>query len=87
MFLVLLFLLTFFVNRESRGFCFIYFNNAKDADDALDNLNGYDFEGRRIRVEKAKRNKPRDQTPGRYLGNYKSRNGGSSRRSNSSYRY
>ena len=46
----------------------------KDAEDAIENLNGYDLEGRRIRVEKAKRNKPRDQTPGRYLGHYKSRN-------------
>lgn len=60
--------------RESRGFAFIYFATMKDADEAADNLNGYELEGRKIRVEKAKRNKPRDQTPGRYLGHYKSRN-------------
>lgn len=56
----------------------------KDAEEAVENLNGYDLEGRRIRVEKAKRNQPRDKTPGRYLGHYKSRN--VVRRSNS-YRY
>lgn len=69
---IFIFLLFFF--RESRGFAFVYFATSKDADEAVDNLNGYELEGRKIRVEKAKRNKPRDQTPGRYLGHYKSRN-------------
>ena len=68
------FALIFYFFRESRGFAFITFNNVKDADEALDALNGLELEGRKIRVEKAKRNKPREKTPGRYLGHYKPRN-------------
>jgi transformer-2 protein len=55
-------------SRESRGFGFVNMVSVEDADRVIDALNGAELNGRAISVEKAKRNKPRTPTPGRYQG-------------------
>lgn len=40
----------------------------KDAQQAVDGLREYEFEGRTISVERAKRNGPHSRTPGAYMG-------------------
>lgn len=40
----------------------------KDAQQAIDGLREYEFEGRHIAVERAKRDGPHSRTPGAYLG-------------------
>lgn len=40
----------------------------RDAQQAIDALREYEFEGRQISVERAKRNGPHSRTPGTYLG-------------------
>jgi transformer-2 protein len=42
-------LLTIF-NRESRGFCFIYFNDKEDAVKAMEAVNGKEIEGKSVRI-------------------------------------
>lgn len=56
------------MTRESRGFAFVTFEDNRDAADAVKDLNGREFQGRAIRVEIARRSKPRQKTPGQYLG-------------------
>lgn len=55
-------------NNESRGFGFITFENSKDAKAAVDQMNGYELKGKTINVDFSKRLKPRQPTPGIYLG-------------------
>ena len=40
--------------KKSRGFGFVTFEELKDAEKAIDKLNGTEIEGREIRVEKAR---------------------------------
>ncbi|TYZ57409.1 hypothetical protein PybrP1_011517 [[Pythium] brassicae (nom. inval.)] len=54
--------------RESRGFGFVTFDDVRDASDAVNELNGKEIQGRRIRVEHAKRQRGHEKTPGKYLG-------------------
>jgi len=39
---------------RQRGFCFVSFENERDADDALKNMDGREIDGRAIRVSKAR---------------------------------
>jgi len=55
-------------SKESRGFGFVTFESNLDADDAIDGINGTDYEGKVVRVEKARRSKPHESTPGKYCG-------------------
>ena len=68
---------------ECRGFAFIKYENEQDATDALA-LDNTEIDGRRIRVEKSKRDRGHVKTPGEYLGHDKGR--GRRRRSPSPYR-
>lgn len=54
--------------RESRGFGFVTFADADAAAAAIEAMNGFDLEGKRLGVEKAHRGRPRTPTPGRYYG-------------------
>jgi len=76
--------------RESRGFGFVTFESKSDAQDAVRDLDGLEFEGRDLIVQIAKRSKPRKSTPGKYLGydKYRGRRDRSgSRRRRRSYSY
>ena len=44
----------------SKGFAFVEFANAEDAEVALENLNGKPFEGRTLRIDKARPPQPRE---------------------------
>lgn len=59
---------------DSRGFGFINFSTADEADAALA-LNGLEFMGKTLIVQKAKRGKARTPTPGQYRGPIKDRRG------------
>ncbi|KAF2221468.1 hypothetical protein BDZ85DRAFT_301680 [Elsinoe ampelina] len=54
--------------RESRGFGFVKMVTADQADAAKNGLNGEVIEGRTLSIEKARRGKPRNPTPGKYFG-------------------
>jgi transformer-2 protein len=54
--------------KESRGFGFVTFEESNDADEAVKEMNGEHILGKAIRVEKARRCKPHDSTPGSYCG-------------------
>lgn len=54
--------------NDHRGFAFVTMEHYEDADRAIEALNGLELEGRAIRVERAKRGRPRTPTPGRYYG-------------------
>lgn len=54
--------------KENRGFAFIEMSSIPEADNAIEALHNKDLNGRRIGIEKAKRDKPRSPTPGRYFG-------------------
>lgn len=54
--------------KESRGFCFITFTKAKDAEVAVNKMNKKEMKKRIITVEISRRGKPRKKTPGRYMG-------------------
>eukprot|EP00923_Selenidium_pygospionis_P018786 GHVN01032802.1.p1 GENE.GHVN01032802.1~~GHVN01032802.1.p1 ORF type:complete len:330 (+),score=25.81 GHVN01032802.1:88-1077(+) len=56
------------VTKESRGFAFISYSNSKDADAAKRGLDGTEIDGRQMRIEKAKRSRPHEPTPGQYMG-------------------
>jgi len=53
---------------ESRGFGFVGYATDQEADDAVRYLDDSQLLGRAIRVEKAKRARPRTPTPGQYRG-------------------
>ncbi|KAK6935414.1 RNA recognition motif domain [Dillenia turbinata] len=71
--------------RESRGFGFVTMERNEDADRCIKYLNRSVLEGRLITVEKAKRNRGRTPTPGRYQGVNNNRRGGGGRRRSRSY--
>lgn len=48
--------------RESRGFAFVHFEQAVDAEAAIDALNGTDFMGKMLSVQKARRGRARTPT-------------------------
>ncbi|KAJ1499654.1 hypothetical protein HMI56_004272 [Coelomomyces lativittatus] len=54
--------------NECRGFAFVKFVNNEMAQRALKKVDGMDFHGHRLIVELSKRSKPRQKTPGEYLG-------------------
>lgn len=54
--------------KESRGFGFVKMATLEQADAAKDGLQGEEFEGRVLSIEKARRNRPRTPTPGKYFG-------------------
>lgn len=70
--------------NECRGFAFVRYENPDDATDALE-LDNKEIDGRKIRVEKSKRNQGHQKTPGEYLGHNRRRSGGGRRRSPSPY--
>lgn len=45
----------------SKGFAFVEFANQDDAEAALENLNGKPFEGRTLRIDKARPPQPREE--------------------------
>lgn len=47
------------------GFAFVTFEDLRDAEDAVKELNGKELQGRRVRVEVAKRRRGHDKTPGK----------------------
>ncbi|OIR57423.1 MAG: transformer 2-like protein [Amphiamblys sp. WSBS2006] len=53
---------------ESRCFGFVYFQSVDSARKAVEMTNGTVLEGREIRVDFSVSNRPREATPGRYLG-------------------
>ncbi|XP_055923782.1 transformer-2 protein homolog alpha [Eupeodes corollae] len=53
---------------RSRGFCFVYFDDLKDAKVAKDGTNGLEIDGRRIRVDYSITQRPHTPTPGVYMG-------------------
>ncbi|EEY68033.1 uncharacterized protein PITG_18104 [Phytophthora infestans T30-4] len=56
------------VTKESRGFGFVTFEDVRDAEDAVKELNNQEVQGRKMRVEHAKRKRGHEKTPGQYLG-------------------
>ncbi|ETI44015.1 hypothetical protein, variant 1 [Phytophthora nicotianae CJ01A1] len=52
------------VTKESRGFGFVTFEDVRDAEDAVKELNNQEVQGRKIRVEHAKRKRGHEKTPG-----------------------
>ncbi|KAJ1499407.1 hypothetical protein HMI54_011800 [Coelomomyces lativittatus] len=59
--------------NECRGFAFVKFVNNEMAQRALKKVDGMDFHGHRLIVELSKRSKPRQKTPGEYLGRHRLR--------------
>lgn len=55
-------------SKESRGFGFVSMVDTSAADAAKEGLQGEVHEGRTLSIEKARRSKPRQPTPGRYFG-------------------
>ena len=53
---------------RSRGFAFVYFEDLADAEDAKQAMNGYDMQGRKIRVDFSITKRPHTPTPGIYMG-------------------
>lgn len=54
--------------KESRGFGFVKMAASEQADAAKEGLQGEQFEGRTLSIEKARRARPRTPTPGKYFG-------------------
>ncbi|CAG9323231.1 unnamed protein product [Blepharisma stoltei] len=54
--------------QESRGFGFVTYEKVEDAGEAIKNLDKTELQGKVIRVEKARRSKPHEPTPGSYNG-------------------
>ena len=54
--------------KESRGFGFVKMALSEQADAAKEGLQGEQFEGRTLSIEKARRARPRTPTPGKYFG-------------------
>jgi RNA recognition motif-containing protein len=55
-------------SNDSRGFGFVKFALTEQAEAAIEALHGTNFEGRTLSIEKARRNRPRTPTPGKYHG-------------------
>ncbi|EIN10247.1 RNA-binding domain-containing protein [Punctularia strigosozonata HHB-11173 SS5] len=60
---------------RSRGFGFIKMATVEDATKAIENLNGVDLNGRRIRVDYSVTERPHAPTPGEYMGHRRRRDG------------
>ena len=60
-------------NRESRGFAFVRFYDKRDAEDAMDALDGTTLDGRELRVSSAKYGRPTEpyRAPRRQQGRYR----------------
>jgi transformer-2 protein len=58
----------FFQTKESRGYCFIYFDDISDAKPAISAVDGMEIDGRRIRVDYSLTTRSHSPTPGYYLG-------------------
>jgi len=54
--------------QKSQGFAFLIFDDARDAEDAIKDMDGVRFAGRRLRVEVAGRGGGGDRGGGRYRG-------------------
>ncbi|KAI9141993.1 hypothetical protein BKA69DRAFT_356270 [Paraphysoderma sedebokerense] len=54
--------------RESRGFGFVTLENVDDAEAAISALDGLEYMGKNLSVEKARRGRARTPTPGQYNG-------------------
>lgn len=54
--------------NQNRGFGFVAFEDNNDAETAMEHLNNTPFDGKTLRIEKAKRGRKRTPTPGRYQG-------------------
>ncbi|QVM09353.1 hypothetical protein D8B26_004015 [Coccidioides posadasii str. Silveira] len=54
--------------KESRGFGFVNMATSDQAEAAKEGLQGESIEGRTLSIEKARRNRPRTPTPGKYFG-------------------
>jgi RNA recognition motif-containing protein len=54
--------------KESRGFGFVKMVTSDQADAAKEGLQGEQYEGRTLSIEKARRARPRTPTPGKYFG-------------------
>ena len=56
--------------KESRGFSFVRFYDKRDAEEAMDRLDGYVLDGREIRVQLARYGRPSEPPHVRYGKNY-----------------
>jgi len=54
--------------KESRGFGFVTMETPEEGDAAVAALNGQDFKGKNLVIEKARRGRARTPTPGKYYG-------------------
>ncbi|XP_054762535.1 serine/arginine-rich splicing factor 2-like isoform X2 [Lytechinus pictus] len=54
-------------SRESRGFAFVRYLDKRDAEDAMDSMDGNLFDGRKLRVQMARYGRPHESR-GRYGG-------------------
>ena len=54
--------------KESRGFAFVEFETADDVDNAVKNATDVQLRGKTLRLERARRGRPRSPTPGKYSG-------------------
>ena len=50
---------TYHDTGQTRGFAFVEFASSAEAEDAIDRLNGYELDGRKLRVNIAEERRPR----------------------------
>lgn len=55
-------------SREPRGFGFVTFETSDEAEAAISAMDGMEFMGRNLKVQRAKRGRARTPTPGQYMG-------------------
>lgn len=55
-------------SKLSRGFGFVYFKEAESSQNAIREMHENIYHGDKITVQIAKRSRPRNKTPGKYLG-------------------
>ena len=51
---------------RSKGFGFAEFENVEDAKKAIESLDGHEIKGRKLRVNKARRQRPRFENPDKF---------------------
>ena len=64
------------VSKESRGFGFVTFEDAAEAQEAIKQLNNTEVSGRKLHIEEAKRAAPYSPTPGKYMGHSREKSDG-----------